>query len=159
MILDSINFLSNILSCLCCLCHMFYFLLWLFHLFHYVCFVINCLWRVFLNWLFADGPLTETLSAPFASSKCTRMLSTATPVLTLKVLFPCWDLFAFATIHIIFGTLIKCVLSWKYMTRFLMCSVWQEFVQCVASKFLIPSFTSKAMCNGYSCCIGCRVFF
>ncbi|KAH1190929.1 Cysteine-rich PDZ-binding protein [Glycine max] len=64
------------------------------------------------------GPLTETLSAPFASSKCTRMLSTATPVLTLK-----------------------------------------EFVQCVASKFLIPSFTSKAMCNGYSCCIGCRVFF
>ncbi|KAH1230895.1 Cysteine-rich PDZ-binding protein [Glycine max] len=64
------------------------------------------------------GPLTETLSAPFASSKCTRMLSTATPVLTLK-----------------------------------------EFVQCVESKFLIPSFTNKAMCSGYLCCIACCIFF
>ncbi|XP_014618864.1 uncharacterized protein [Glycine max] len=73
-----------------------------------------------VNLLYADtdGPLTETLSAPFASSKCTRMLSTATPVLTLK-----------------------------------------EFVQCVESKFLIPSFTNKAMCSGYLCCIACCIFF
>lgn len=83
--------------------------------------------------LLVGGLLMELPSAWFASSKCTRMENTVTPVLTPKVLFLIVDL----------AGLLPLVIAGKSNVF----DVMQEFARCAVSKYSTPSSTSKAMYN------------
>jgi hypothetical protein len=129
------SFLSNYYTLICCFNGSLFSFCNLIHTL-FLCYV-NSVLILNLNLFLVDGPLTEQPSASFVSSKCTRMASTVTRVLTQKVIF-----------YIQMFCICCYIVSWKCITQFLIFLYLQESVRCVASKFLTPSFINKATCSG-----------